>query len=164
MTLKPKLLVSACLLGRPVRYDGSAMLHRHELLNNWRRDGRVIGLCPELLGGFPTPRPPAEIVGTGGGWAVLNRQARVLEFNGEDVTASIIDGAVAALAVAVSQGCRFSLLTDGSPSCGSTYGYSGSFNSQTQPGEGVTAALLRQHGISVFTTEHLGDLATAMGS
>jgi hypothetical protein len=87
-----KLLVSACLLGHPVRHDGSASPIASQRLDEWRRQGRVIGICPELLGGFSTPRPAAEIAASEGGSAVLDGLAQVLEIGGADVSAEFCAG------------------------------------------------------------------------
>ena len=86
-----KILVSRCLLGHRVRYDGGAH-GPFDLLQQWLDEGRVVALCPEVAGGLPTPRPPAEIPG-GQGSAVLDGQLPVLTIDGEDVTAAFVDGA-----------------------------------------------------------------------
>jgi len=91
----PKVLVSACLLGQPVRYDGRTSGHP-ELLQRWQAEGRVVPLCPEVAGGLPTPRAPAEIPG-GQGAAVLDGDRQVLTVSGEDVSAQFIAGAQQAL-------------------------------------------------------------------
>ena len=78
-----RILISACLLGRPVRYDGRDKLLPHPLLDRWTREGRLVPVCPEVLAGFPTPRPPAEIepgaqgakVLRGGAWTSRSRMA-----------------------------------------------------------------------------------------
>lgn len=158
----PKLLVSACLLGKPVRYDGTAKTLRDDALSRWLREGRVVAVCPELLGGLPTPRPPAEIADALGGQAVLDGLGRVMEVGGTDVTAAFIDGALAALNLALDHGCRFALLIDGSPSCGSALVYDGSFTGHRNAGEGVTAALLRRHGVTVFAPDRIDELAVMM--
>ncbi|MBN3821378.1 DUF523 domain-containing protein, partial [Paraburkholderia sp. Se-20369] len=61
MQTKQKILVSTCLLGQPVRYNGAAKTAAHHALDAWRRDGRLVPVCPELAAGFGVPRPPAEI-------------------------------------------------------------------------------------------------------
>ncbi|MGX9576532.1 DUF523 domain-containing protein [Mesorhizobium sp. f-mel] len=145
-----KILVSACLLGRPVRYNGLAKLVEHSALDQWRREGRLVGTCPELEAGFSVPRPPAEISSVRGGQAVLAGSALVFEATGADVTGLYVAGARAALALARRHDCRFALLVDGSPSCGSGFIYDGSFEGRKRLGAGVTAALLRENGIEVF--------------
>ena len=86
-----KILVSRCLLGHRVRYDGGAH-GPFDQLQRWLDEGRVVALCPEVAGGLPTPRPPAEIRGGQGG-AVLDGRQPVLTIDGEDVTAAFVDGA-----------------------------------------------------------------------
>jgi uncharacterized protein YbbK (DUF523 family) len=158
----PKVLVSACLLGRPVRYNGSAKPLDEQCLSRWIAEGRVVSVCPELLAGLPTPRPPAEIAGARSGAAVLSGDATVLDADGQDMTAIYVRGAHAAFAVASQQGCQYALLTDGSPSCGSSFIYDGSFTGRRHQADGAAAALLRQHGIEVFSPERICDLAALM--
>jgi uncharacterized protein YbbK (DUF523 family) len=122
-------------------------------------EGRVVPMCPEMAGGLPVPRLPAEIHGDGGGAAVLRGAARVVEHHGHDVTEAFVQGAQRALEAAREAGVQVAVLTERSPSCGSTFLYDGSFSSQLQPGEGVTAALLREHGIRVFSQHQLEDAA-----
>jgi uncharacterized protein YbbK (DUF523 family) len=157
-----KVLVSACLLGRPVRYDGSAKSATHPALAQWAADGRLVALCPELAAGFAAPRPAAEIVERRDGSDVLAGRAVVREATGGDVTSAYVRGARAALALAREAGCRFALLTDGSPSCGSRFIYDGSFSGQTHDGVGVTAALLRENGVEVFAETEIDRLAERM--
>lgn len=156
MTLS-RILVSTCLLGRPVRYDGAAKTLDDALLDRWIAQGRLVSVCPEVMAGLPTPRPPAEIA------AVTRGAGRVVEADGTDVTPIYLAGAQLALDQAVRHGCRHALLTDGSPSCGSGFVYDGSFTGRRIDGAGVTAALLRQHGIAVFSHRDIGGLAAALG-
>ncbi len=162
MTL-PRILVSACLLGRPVRYDGAAKTLDDALLDRWIAQGRVVSVCPEVMAGLPTPRPPAEIAAGRDGAAVMHGTGRVVEADGTDVTPIYLAGAQLALDQAVRHGCRHALLTDGSPSCGSGFVYDGSFTGRRIDGAGVTAALLRQHGIAVFSHRDIAALAVALG-
>jgi uncharacterized protein YbbK (DUF523 family) len=157
-----KILVSACLLGRPVRYNGSAKHVAHPALEQWQRDGRIVSICPELTAGFSVPRPPAEIAGGRSGEAVISDGARVIEATGADVTDLYIAGAHAALDLAREHDCRFALLIDGSPSCGSGFIYDGSFGGRTHVGAGVTAALLREHGIEVFAETEIDTLSSRL--
>ncbi|MGP4096696.1 DUF523 domain-containing protein [Nonomuraea sp. KM90] len=154
-----KILVSACLMGRKVRYDGGAKTSSDAWLAGWRGEGRLVPFCPEVEGGLPIPRPAAEIEGGAGGAAVLSGTARVLATDGSDVTAEFLAGARAALAVARSQGIRMAVLKEGSPSCGALSIYDGSFQGRRAPGQGVTTALLEQHGIRVFSEERLPEAA-----
>ncbi len=160
MTIMHKILISACLLGRPVRYDGRA---RHpddptHLLDRWRREDRLVPICPEVSGGLPVPRPPAEIVG-GDGNDVLDGRAHLLTADGRDVTAPFLAGAQAALAMAQEHDVALAILKARSPSCGSHQIYDGSFSSTLRPGSGATAALLRRHDIPVFTEDQLAAAA-----
>jgi uncharacterized protein YbbK (DUF523 family) len=154
-----RVLVSACLLGQPVRYDGGTVATEGGILACWQMEGRVVPMCPEMAGGLPVPRLPAEIHGDGGGAAVQRGAARVVEHHGHDVTEAFVQGAQRALEAAREAGVQVAVLTERSPSCGSTFLYDGSFSSQLQPGEGVTAALLREHGIRVFSQHQLEDAA-----
>ena len=153
-----KVLVSACLLGNPVRYDGGDLQSTDAILAQWLREGRVVSFCPEVAGGLPTPRPPAEIVG-GDGAAVLAEHAQVLDCHGQDVSASFLSGARQALALCQAQQIRVAVLTDRSPSCGSSLTYDGSFTGTRLPGQGVTTALLEQQGIRVFSQHQIPQAA-----
>lgn len=148
-----KVLVSRCLLGQHVRYDGGAH-GPFGLLQRWQQEGRVVPLCPEVAGGLPTPRAPAEIAG-GQGAKVLDGHLPVLTVEGEDVTAAFIDGAQQALALVAQHGIRMALLKARSPSCGNREAYDGSFSGTQVAGEGVTAAALRRAGVRVFSEEEL---------
>lgn len=159
-----KILVSACLAGRPVRYDGAAKTLEHPALARWREEGRVVIVCPELAGGFSVPRPPAEIAEGGSGDDVLAGRARVVEITGADVTELYLAGARSALALAQAEGCRFALLIDGSPSCGSAFIYDGAFAGRRHAGSGVTAALLRAQGLEVFTPSEIDVLEARLAS
>ncbi|GII66217.1 hypothetical protein Skr01_63020 [Sphaerisporangium krabiense] len=154
-----RILVSACLMGRAVRFDGRAKRLDDALLARWRDEGRLVPFCPEMEGGLPVPRPPAEIEGGAGGAAVLAGQARVLTPAGADVTANFLAGAHAALAVARSMGVRVALLKEGSPSCGSLRVHDGTFRGRVAPGAGVTAALLEAGGVRVFGEDRLAEAA-----
>lgn len=155
-----KILVSRCLLGHAVRYDGGA--HGPiALLLQWQAEGRVVALCPEVAGGLSTPRPPAEIPG-GQGAAVLDGLLAVRTVDGEDVGAAFLAGAQAALALVRQHGIRVAVLKARSPSCGNLENYDGSFSGRRVPGEGVTAALLRRAGVQVFNEEQLDEAARAL--
>ncbi|UDF28169.1 UNVERIFIED_ORG: DUF523 domain-containing protein [Roseateles sp. XES5] len=157
------ILISACLAGLPVRYNGSAKPLAHESVARWRAEGRLVTLCPELAGGFQVPRPPAEIENGCDGDDVLDGRARVLEISGEDVSVAYIVGARIALDVARENGCRHALLIDGSPSCGSGFVYDGSFSGARHAGKGVTAALLRRSGIAVYSDREVDRLVRDLG-
>jgi uncharacterized protein YbbK (DUF523 family) len=149
------VLVSACLLGHPVRYDGGRAGLESHVLRRWAAEGRVVAVCPEVAGGLPTPRPPAEISHPAGGSLVLEGQATVLDATGRDVTPSFVKGADHALDVARASDVRIAVLKDGSPSCGTTYTYDGSFSGRRVSAPGVTAARLRDAGVRVFSEAQL---------
>lgn len=145
-----KVLVSSCLLGESVRYHGGDAVCSNDILDRWKREGRLVSVCPEVAGGLPVPRPPAEIVG-GDGHAVLKKEAYVGDGEGADVTEAFVRGAQAMLHAAIVGGARLAVLKDGSPSCATTYIHDGSFRGQRGPGQGVASALLSQAGIRVFS-------------
>ena len=146
------IVVSACLLGMDCRYDSQSCPNR------WLRKlaalGYVLPFCPEVFGGLPTPRLPAEIENahTGlDGHAVLDGRTRVLASDGRDVTAQFLSGAKGALALAQREGIRQAILKSKSPSCGLGQTYDGRFSGKLVRGDGVSAALLSRSGIQVFT-------------
>lgn len=152
--MKTKILVSACLMGFKVRYNGSEKQTIEETLARWQQEGRLVIHCPELAAGLPVPRLPAEI-SCGNGMDVMQGAARIRESDGTDVTKHYQLAAWLALRAAQDANCRAALLTDGSPTCGSRTIYDGSFRGQRQPGMGVAAALLAEHGIKVFSEQEL---------
>ncbi len=156
------ILVSACLMGRKVRYDGAAKTSGDALLAQWRQEGRLVPFCPEVSGGLPVPRPAAEISGGAGGAAVLAGTARVLAADGTDVTEEFLAGARAALTAVRSAGARIAVLKEGSPSCGSLAVYDGAFRGRLLPGRGVTTALLEEHGVAVFGEDRIADAAVRL--
>jgi uncharacterized protein YbbK (DUF523 family) len=146
-----KILVSACLLGEKVKYHGGHALCADATLELWRTEGRLVMICPEVSAGFPTPRPPAEIVGGGDGNSVLNSASKIFENNGTDVTALYIRGAKNALALSLEHQIKMAILKEDSPSCGSKSIYDGTFAGGKKSGQGVTTALLEANGIRVFS-------------
>lgn len=137
-----KLLVSACLLGAPCRYDGkSKPLAGIERL---REKYELVPVCPEREGGLPTPRTPSE-----------RRGEAVVMQDGTDVTAQYRRGAEAALKLCRREGCAAALLKERSPSCGSGVIYDGTFTHTLIPGDGVTAELLRQNGVRIYGESEL---------
>lgn len=149
------VLVSACLLGELVRYDGGHKRCDHPILRRWCDEGRVVSFCPEVAGGLSVPRPPAEIKGAGGGLSVLAGYATVVDSTGRDVSMQFIAGAWLALKQARAMGIRVAVLKDGSPSCGSTFIYDGTFTGTKVSGLGVTAALLQHAGVHIFSEDQL---------
>jgi len=155
--MKTKILVSACLMGHKVRYNGSEKAAISDTLHRWQLEQRLVTHCPELAAGLSIPRLPAEIV-DGSGTEVMADQARILESDGSDVTAHYQLAAWLALRAAQEGKCSAALLTDGSPTCGSEKIYDGTFSGQKRRGMGVAAALLREHGIQVFSDNQLTEL------
>lgn len=138
------VLVSACLIGVCCRYDGAS-----------KPDSRVLALmsghtlipvCPEILGGLPTPRIPSEIRGD----RVINREGR-------DVTAAYERGAEECLKLAHFYGCRCAILKERSPACGCGTRYDGTFSGTLVQGDGIAAARLKEAGIKVIGESDLPD-------
>jgi len=149
-----RVVVSACLLGRPCRYDGAEKAH--PAVQAWAKTQtsaghEIMALCPEELGGLGTPRRPADLRG-GAGKAVLNGQAQVVDDQGRDVTDAFLHGA--RLAAQHAQGARVAVLKARSPSCGCEQTR---VEGELHPGDGVFAALLRSQGVEVSTEEQLGE-------
>jgi uncharacterized protein YbbK (DUF523 family) len=157
-----KILVSRCLLGHRVRYDGGAS-GPFDQLQLWLDEGRVVPLCPEVAGGLPTPRAAAEIPG-GQGAQVLDGQAQVITMSGEDVSAQFLSGAYQALELVRQHGIRIAVLKANSPSCGNRLTYDGTFSATKVSGEGVTAALLQRHGVQVFSELELVEAERALNA
>ncbi len=155
-----KVLVSRCLLGHLVRYDGGSH-GPFDLLSRWHAQGRIVALCPEVAGGPPTPRPPAEIPGGQGG-EVLDRLNRVFTVDGEDVSEAFLLGAEAAVELVRRHDIRMAVLKARSPSCGNLENYDGRFNGSRVAGEGVTAAALKRMGVLVFNEDELDRAAVCL--
>ncbi len=133
-------MVSACLAGTPCRYDGRSNL-RPEIAA-LVESGEAVPVCPEVLGGLPTPRTPSE-----------RRGERVVSAEGDDVTGEFSAGAEAALYIAEECGCSAAVLKARSPSCGCGRIYDGTFTHTLVDGDGLFAALLRKKGFQLFTEE-----------
>jgi uncharacterized protein YbbK (DUF523 family) len=139
-----KILISACLTGIRCRYNGEHC--KDERLLASLADFELIPACPEQLGGLPTPRKPAEIIG-GEGKDVLSGQATVQTRCGKDVSSSFIVGAQKTLDIAGDEGIGMAVMKQKSPSCGCGLTYDGSFKRRLISGDGVTTALMKQKGI-----------------
>lgn len=131
------ILVSACLLGCNTRYDGGSKLIPE--LEALKSQHNLIPVCPEQLGGLTTPREPSERIGD-----------RVMSRVGTDVTSQYARGAEEALHLAGLFDCPLAILKERSPSCGSGRIYDGTFSGTLTDGDGVTAELLKEHGIRVI--------------
>lgn len=152
-----KILISACLLGERVRYDGASKKREEECLRRWQKEGRLVLHCPEVSGGLAVPRAPAEIVG-GSGEEVWAGEAKVETKEGRDLTAAYQAGAMAALELVRREGIEIAILKARSPSCGSKQIYDGSHQGVLREGEGVTVTLLRREGVAVYSEEDLEEV------
>ncbi|MBN1272243.1 MAG: DUF523 domain-containing protein [Candidatus Aminicenantes bacterium] len=139
-------LVSACLLGIKCRWDGES--NKNSKVMKFLDNEILIPVCPEQLGGLPTPRPRQEIKG-GTGKDVLEKKAKVLNENGEDVTEAFIKGAEETLKIARFLGADEFIGTSHSPSCSCFEIKDGTFSVRVIKGRGVTAELLKQNGIKI---------------
>ena len=146
------ILVSAYLLGCKTKYDGGA--NPQPLLVDCVEKERFCAICPECCAALPVPRPPSEIVG-GDGADVLAGRARVMSKTGEDISASFVKGAEAALQIARENRATAAILKERSPSCGVHQIYDGTFSGAKRGGSGVAAALLRAAGIALYAEEDL---------
>jgi uncharacterized protein YbbK (DUF523 family) len=135
-------LCSACLLGIKCRYDGKSARNRKVIM--LLKAETLIPVCPEQLGGLPTPREPAEI-----------RGERVFTRSEKDVTENFERGAKEVLKIAKLYGIKEAIMKQGSPSCGSGRIYDGTFSGKTIKGDGITTAVLKENGIKVITEEDL---------
>ncbi len=145
-----KILVSACLLGDQVRYDGHHSLIKHPVISRWKDEGRLVKICPECAGGLPIPRAPSE---TQSKFPIM-----ITDRSGEDVTPEFLMGAEKTLELAKKERVCCALMKARSPSCGNTQIYDGSFSGQLVEGSGVAASELLRNGIPVFNEHQLDEL------
>ena len=136
--MKEKILVSACLLGLNCKYDGGN--NYSEEIDEFLKDYDVIPICPEIMGGLPTPRVPSEVLGD----KVVNKE-------GIDVTPQFNKGAKEVLFLAKKYNIKKALLKAKSPSCGNGQIYDGTFSHTLIDGDGVTTKLLKENGIEEIT-------------
>lgn len=141
--IKEKILVSACLLGHHVRYDGK-IKEVSEKIKKLFEEYEVIPICPEMDGGLPMPRPQNEIVGD-----------IVMNIEGKDVTENFVKGAKKALEIARLNNVKKAVLKQSSPSCGTKTVYNGKFEGVKIKGMGITAKYLSQNGITVLGEDDL---------
>ena len=142
---RARILVSTCLLGVYCRYNGERK--QMDGIERLMERAELIPVCPEVLGGLPTPRPAAERVGN-----------RVMYREGADVTEAYRRGAEETLRLAELFGAKMALLKERSPSCGMGKIHDGSFQGRIVDGSGVTAELLAAHGISVYGESRIDEL------
>ena len=135
-------LVSACLAGEKCRMDGKDKLVTE--IQQFVENGEAVAVCPEVLGGLPTPRSPSE-----------KRGDRVVNAAGEDVTEQFRRGAEEAMRICKENGCTMAILKSKSPSCGCGVIHNGQFDGGLVEGNGVFAQILLDAGIKVMTEENL---------
>lgn len=140
-----KILVSACLMGVGCRYDGGN--NQIPKLKALLKEHTCIPVCPEILGGLPTPRTPAE-----------RRGNRVIDKEGNDVTEAFVRGTAEVLRLADLYGCKAALLKERSPSCGCGQIYDGTFTGTLVEGDGLTAQMLKRQGIAVYGESEFHEL------
>ena len=153
-TVKNKVLISGCLLGEKIRYDGSDFYVKSNFIIDLQNEGLVIPFCPELAAGMLIPRLPAEI-NQGEGKDVVYGNSKVIEINGKDVTRYFLEGAKKFEEIAKRENIKMVILKDGSPSCGSNFIYDGKFAGETKKGKGVSASILEFNGIKTFSENNL---------
>ncbi len=141
-------LISACLCGVNCKYNGAN--NRDPLFVSWLKAGMALPVCPEQLGGLPTPRVTCEIIG-GDGESVIKGHARVAGIDGLDHTETFVRGAFETLYIAQCCQIKEAVFKAHSPSCGVGSIYDGCFSRTLIPGDGVTTALLRHNGITVYS-------------
>ncbi|MFV0527399.1 MAG: DUF523 domain-containing protein [Lachnospiraceae bacterium] len=143
-----KILVSECLYGgRIVRYDAGDVTETDSHFLQWKQEGRLVAICPEVFGALPIPRPDSQRVGD-----------KVLTGAGTDVTAEYTTGALEALRLAQEHKVVCAIMKQDSPSCGSKFIYDGTFTDTKKPGEGLAVEYLRKAGIKVFAEEDLDEV------
>lgn len=145
------ILCSACLLGIECNYRGGSNFNSRVL--RLLDKNILLPVCPEQLGGLPTPRENAEIIGDG--YMVLDGKGKVITFSGKDVTQYFVKGAMETLKIVKLYGIGSAILKQCSPSCGSGKIYDGTFSERLVSGDGVTAALLKRNGVKVFSEEDI---------
>ena len=146
-------LISACLCGVNCKYNGSN--NYNEICDKLFTSGKAILVCPEQLGGLPTPRIPSEIIGESSN-ILNNNNGSIIDKNGNDVTLQFVKGAKETLQIAKKLNIKKAILKDGSPSCGVNYIYNGNFNGSKIKGMGLTAQLLKESSIDIISELELG--------
>ena len=140
-----KLLISACLLGVNCKYNGKN--NYNSQIEELKKKYELVPICPEVMGGLSIPRDPSEI-----------KDDKVISKNGNDVTANFLSGAYQALQLVDISNIKIALLKDGSPSCGSSYIYDGTFTKNKITGMGITAKLLKENNITIYNEKEIEKL------
>lgn len=146
------ILVSACLLGKKVKYDGGA--NDNELLLKYESTGCFLPVCPECIGGLNTPRKSAEIQ-KGTGADVIAGRTVVSDKDGKDVTAEFVRGAEGLLELVRKHNVKIAVLKENSPSCGNANIYDGTFSHKKISGQGVAASLISEAGVTIYSENDL---------
>lgn len=140
-----RILVSACLMGVGCRYDGKS--NQLPQLEQLMKQHTCIPVCPEIFGGLPTPRVPAERQGS-----------KIMTQDGQDVTQQFVRGTAEVLRLADLYHCKAALLKERSPSCGCGQIYDGTFTKTLTEGDGLAAEMLKRKGIAVYGESQIGEL------
>ena len=140
--MKEKILVSACLLGIDCKYNGKNNYNQKVI--DYLKDKEVIPICPEIMGGLSTPRPPSERI-----------ENRIMNNEGKDVTNEYLKGAEQVLKLSKLLNVKKALLKAKSPSCGKGKIYDGTFNGILIEGNGITVELLQKNNIEIITEQDL---------
>jgi len=140
LSAKEKVLVSACLIGENVKYNGknNKIVFPQEFLKSFE----LVPFCPEVEGGLPTPRPPSEIIS--------KNPLKIINNQNKDVTKEFIEGAKKTLEICKKLSIKKAILKENSPSCGKNFVYDGSFQKRLKSGQGVTASILIKNNLKVF--------------
>jgi len=140
-----KVLISSCLLGENVKYDGTNnSITQNQFIQKLQKLNLIVSICPEVEGGLPTPRVPVEI-----------RNKRAINKEGKDETDEFEQGANKALEVALQNDIEMAIMKSKSPSCGAEQIYDGTFSKTLINSDGMSVALLKANGIKVFTENEL---------
>lgn len=148
------ILVSACLAGLDSKYNGKS--NYNEYIERLVREGKAIMVCPEQMGGLPTPRDSCEIV-CGVGGDVLEGKSKIIDSKGQNQTEKFLKGAEETLKVGRLYNIKKAILKSKSPSCGVGKIYDGTFSGKLTEGNGVTAELLVRNGFEVITEEEFSE-------
>jgi uncharacterized protein YbbK (DUF523 family) len=145
--MSKKVLISSCLLGENVKYDGgNNSILDDKFIQKLKNSNLIVPSCPETEGGLPTPRVPVEII-----------NKRAINQNGEDKTAEFVQGAKKALQKVLKNGVKMAIMKFRSPSCGSGQIYDGTFTRTLIAGDGIATRVLKKNGVRVFTEFELDE-------
>ena len=143
--MREKILISACLVGINCKFNGENNLLNKDVLDEISKRFHLLFVCPEVYGGLSTPREPAE----------MKNGVVVCKFSGKDVSENFKNGAEICLRIAKLNGCKKAILKSKSPSCGSGQIYDGSFGKRLISVDGITAKLLKENEILVYSEDEI---------